>query len=68
MGSFLLLMAAEIALQHEIEICEADRGDILILKMLTLHGSKPSTVKTDRRVFRIDFASTDLPTPLNWMS
>jgi ectoine hydroxylase-related dioxygenase (phytanoyl-CoA dioxygenase family) len=60
--------AAEIALQHEIEICEADRGDILILKMLTLHGSKPSTVKTDRRVLWIDFASTDLPTPLNWMS
>ncbi|MEH6522629.1 phytanoyl-CoA dioxygenase family protein [Sulfitobacter sp.] len=60
--------AATIAHQHEIESCDADRGDILILKMLTLHGSKPSKIKTDRRVLRIDFASTDLPAPLKWTS
>lgn len=59
--------AATIAHKHEIESCDADRGDILILKMLTLHGSKPSTVKTDRRVLRIDFASNELPDPLNWI-
>jgi len=52
--------------RYPIESCEAKRGDILVLKMLILHGSKPSTVASNRRVFRIDFASFDLPAPLNW--
>ncbi len=60
--------AAKISQDYEIEQCHAERGDILILKMLTLHGSKPSSVKTDRRVLRIDFASSDLPDPLKWVS
>ncbi len=58
--------AADTALQHPIESCEAKRGDVLVLKMLTLHGSKPSKVSSNRRVFRIDFASKDLPAPLSW--
>jgi len=52
--------------QYPIESCDAARGDILIMSMLTLHCSKPSEIQSDRRVFRIDFASFDLPTPLTW--
>lgn len=56
------------ALRRPVEVCEAERGDVLILKMLTLHSSKPAKVRSGRRVLRIDFASTDLPAPLQWVS
>jgi len=58
--------AAKLVEQYPIEDCTAKRGDVLILKMLTLHRSKPSKRPSDRRVFRIDFASCDLPAPLEW--
>lgn len=60
--------AEVIAHQHPIESCAAKRGDVLVLKMLTLHSSKPSEVQTDRRAFRIDFSSANLPAPLSWAS
>lgn len=56
------------ALKRPVEVCEARRGDVLILKMLTLHSSKPAMVRSGRRVLRIDFASTELPAPLQWVS
>lgn len=58
--------AEEVALRYPIETCTAKRGDVLVLHMLTLHGSKPSTAESDRRVFRVDFAATPLPAPMKW--
>jgi len=58
--------ADEVAHHYPIETCTAKRGDILVLHMLTLHGSKPSIAASDRRVFRVDFASVPLPPPLEW--
>jgi hypothetical protein len=58
--------ALEVASRYPEEICEAKRGDILILKMLTLHRSKPSQIESSRRAIRIDFAPFDLPSPLDW--
>ena len=58
--------AADMASNYPEEVCEAKLGDILILKMLTLHGSKPSQMVSNRRAIRIDFASFDLPAPLRW--
>jgi hypothetical protein len=58
--------AEQTARKHPIENCDAKRGDVLVLKMLTLHASKPSQAASNRRVFRIDFASSELPDPLNW--
>ena len=52
--------------QHPIESTQATRGDVLILKMLTLHSSKPAISQTSRRVLRIDFATSHLPVPLEW--
>ena len=52
--------------KYQIESCDARRGDVLILKMLTMHGSQPSQKTGNRRVFRIDFASEELPQPLCW--
>lgn len=54
------------AMRYPIETCQALRGDVLVLKMLTLHGSRPSTTQRSRRVLRIDFASAELPDPLRW--
>lgn len=60
-------LAKKHAEQYQVESCEAKRGDILILKMLTLHSSKPSSVSTQRRAIRIDFSCVDLPAPLKWI-
>lgn len=59
-------VAAKTASTHPIEYCDAQRGDILVLKMLTLHASDPAPEPTERRVLRIDFAAFDLPAPLAW--
>lgn len=59
--------AEEIAQKYEIETCEAKRGDILVLKMLTLHASGPSRLQTNRRVLRVDFSSFELPKPMCWL-
>jgi hypothetical protein len=58
--------AEEVASACPIETCAAKRGDVLILKMLTLHSSQPAKVPSARRVLRMDFASTQLPSPLSW--
>ena len=58
--------AEEMANTHPIETCVARRGDVLILKMLTLHSSKPAKVPSGRRVLRIDFSASQLPPPLSW--
>ncbi|MBV1867049.1 MAG: phytanoyl-CoA dioxygenase family protein [Marinosulfonomonas sp.] len=65
-GIILSAESEAAANRFPLEICDAKRGDIMILKMLTLHSSKPSKVTTQRRVLRIDFASFDLPEPLKW--
>ncbi|NSX54648.1 phytanoyl-CoA dioxygenase family protein [Parasulfitobacter algicola] len=61
-------MAAKIADRYPVETCVAQRGDVLILQMLTLHRSLPSQSKSDRRTFRIDYAACDLSYPLTWVS
>jgi ectoine hydroxylase-related dioxygenase (phytanoyl-CoA dioxygenase family) len=58
--------AEKAANTYPIEVCDAKRGDVLILKMLTLHCSKPATVQSGRRVLRIDLSSSLLPLPLFW--
>ena len=59
--------AASVARKYPIEVCKAERGDVLILKMLTLHSSKPAVNTSGRRVLRIDFSPVDLPDPLAWL-
>jgi len=58
--------AACIAERCPEEVATARRGDILVLKMLTLHRSRPSQSPAGRRTLRIDFANFDLPPPLAW--
>lgn len=51
---------------HQTELCTAQRGDLLILHMLTLHRSRPAIQPSVRRTLRIDFAKAALPAPLEW--
>lgn len=51
---------------YQTEVCEAARGDVLVLKMLLLHRSRPSKLNTPRRALRVDYASGDLPAPMSW--
>ncbi|MEP2715764.1 phytanoyl-CoA dioxygenase family protein [Pseudophaeobacter sp.] len=48
------------------ELTLAAPGDVLILSMLTLRRSRPSTSDQRRRVLRADYAGFDLPLPLAW--
>ena len=58
--------ASETAKRHRSVLCEAERGDIVFIKALTLHRSVSSESNANRRVLRIDFANEKLPNPLEW--
>jgi hypothetical protein len=47
-------------------ICQAQRGDVLMMDMLTLHRSLPASKPSARRVLRVDYAAVSLPAPLAW--
>ena len=59
--------ANQVAHDLPVETCSAERGDLLVLHMLTLHMSEPVEIQADRRALRIDFAPSELPNPLNWL-
>ena len=42
-------------------------GDVLVMKMLAVHSSKRAVSPSHRRVLHIDYATIDLPAPLEWM-
>jgi hypothetical protein len=58
--------AQRLAADFPAEVCAAERGDVLVLKMLTLHRSLPARAASSRRALRIDYASAELPPPLDW--
>ncbi len=51
---------------HPTEMCSARRGDVLLLHMLLLHRSRPTSRNSQRRVLRVDYANTTLSAPLSW--
>lgn len=50
----------------EIHHCEAEPGDVLFVKALTLHRSASATTATQRRALRVDYSAEELPHPLRW--
>ncbi|EBA13005.1 phytanoyl-CoA dioxygenase family protein [Roseobacter sp. CCS2] len=65
-GKVMADQSQAVADRYPKHVCPAQRGDILILDMLTLHRSLPATVPSTRRTLRIDYAAVDLPPPLAW--
>ncbi|WP_108816244.1 phytanoyl-CoA dioxygenase family protein [Loktanella sp. Alg231-35] len=52
--------------RYQTHVCQARRGDVLVMDMLTLHRSLPARKPSSRRVLRVDYAAIDLPYPLAW--
>lgn len=48
------------------EICTAKRGDVLVVKALTLHRSLKSKTIDSRRALRVDYCNAKLRAPLEW--
>ena len=47
-------------------ICDVEKGGIMIMKPLLLHGSNRTTNNKKRRVIHIEFSNQELPQELNW--
>lgn len=47
-------------------ICNVEKGGIMIMKPLLLHGSNRTTNGKKRRVIHIEFSDTKLPEELSW--
>lgn len=48
------------------EICKVEKGGIMIMKPLLLHGSNRTTNGKKRRVIHIEFSDSELPEELQW--
>lgn len=48
------------------EICSVNKGGIMIMKPLILHGSNRTTNNQKRRVIHIEFSNLELPDEINW--
>ena len=47
-------------------VCEAEAGDVILMRPLLLHSSHRATSSDPRRVVHVVFAATELPEPLRW--
>ena len=47
-------------------ICDVEKGGIMIMKPLLLHGSNRTTNNKKRRVIHIEFSNQELPQEINW--
>jgi len=47
-------------------ICNVEKGGVMIMKPLLLHGSNRTTNRKRRRVIHIEFSDRELPEGLNW--
>jgi len=53
--------------EHDnIETCCVRAGDVMLMRPLLLHSSKRALHPKHRRVIHIEYASRDLPEPLEW--
>ena len=56
----------DVAMRTPAMICTAGAGDVLAMQALTIHSSEPAHSPAHRRVLHLDFATADLPAPLEW--
>ena len=47
-------------------VCEAALGQILAMKVLTVHASEPAKNPSHRRVLHVDYCACELPNSLEW--
>jgi hypothetical protein len=51
----------------QLVICEAAKGDVLLMRPLLLHASSPAENPRHRRILHIEYASLELPNGLKWL-
>lgn len=51
---------------NEVKICRAKRGEVFLMRPLTVHSSSAGTAPKHRRVIHIEFAAENLPNNLEW--
>ncbi|MFV2055999.1 MAG: phytanoyl-CoA dioxygenase family protein, partial [Thiohalomonadales bacterium] len=47
-------------------LCEVQKGDMVIMKPLTLHSSSKSVKPRHRRVVHIEYSNYNLPAHVSW--
>jgi len=47
-------------------VCEAEAGDVVAMKALTIHGSDAALKPSHRRVLHVDYCICALPEGLQW--
>jgi len=52
--------------EREAVNCEAAAGDVLAMRLLTLHASARAANPSRRRVLHVDYSPDTLPAPLQW--
>lgn len=60
--------AAEAKLREDVGevLCEAKRGDVLVMSPLILHASSKAVQPSHRRIVHIEYSAARLPEPLAW--
>ena len=53
-------------IENETNICEVEKGGIMIMKPLLFHASNKTTNNERRRVIHIEFSKQELPDGLEW--
>ena len=51
-----------------VERCDVKRGDAILMRPLLLHSSSAAESPAHRRVIHLEYASSDLPNGLRWLS
>jgi len=67
-GRVLESQIPELVSGSEQFVCAVEKGGALLMRPLLLHASSPSSNPGHRRVVHFDFASTQLPNGLRWLS
>jgi ectoine hydroxylase-related dioxygenase (phytanoyl-CoA dioxygenase family) len=57
-----------VQLESETHSCNAQAGDLLLMRPLLVHGSSKTIEPTRRRVIHLEYSFCDLPQPLQWCS
>ncbi|QDU53970.1 phytanoyl-CoA dioxygenase family protein [Aeoliella mucimassa] len=56
----------QLVAESEPEVCLARAGDVLVMRPLLLHASRPASSATHRRVVHLEYATQPLPGLLQW--
>jgi len=63
----IIRIDSEYLKSEEEQVCEVNRGGIMLMKPLTFHASNRTTNSKQRRVIHLEFNKHKLKEPINWL-